>query len=310
MKTYLVSLKGILLFAFCAFYALSGYAQEASEAKGKPTVFIDYFSRSSDVSEIWAEALRNNVIEGIQNTNRVILIDVDTQSALRKEKARREAENVSTGDDNDMERVAVMQQLGANYLIKGLVNSVAVTKSTTDDGNVYYSATLTYTLKVIDPKTGTLVGTKTLKHGGGLTDMTTGDTQDEAVSKISARAIKGVRVFIDENFQMEGTILEISAEKKGEAKEVYISLGSENGVGGDTNFEVFVSRQVAGRDSRKLVGSLKVKAVEGADISLCEVKKGGKEIKDAMDAQQAIVIKLAPKKVSFLDKAANAVNNL
>ena len=40
------------------------------------------------------------------------------------------------------------------------------------------------------------------------------------------------------------------------------------------------------------------------------MKKGDKEIKQAMDAGQNIVIELIPKPKSFLDKAAGAVNSL
>lgn len=310
MKKSLLYFRGALLFAFCTFYVVSGYSQEAGEAKGKPSVYIDYFTRSADVPFVWVEGLRNHVIEGIQKMDRVILIDVDSQSALRVEKERRESEDTSTGENNDMDRVAAMSQLGANYIIEGFVSSMSAKKEKLDDGSIYYSASVAYTLKVINPKDGTLVGTKTLKHGEGITDVCTGSTPDEAVSKACAKAVKAVREFVDENFKMEGTILEISAEKKGEAKELYISLGSDNGVGDGAFFAVFVSRQVAGRSSFKEIGRLKVKAVEGGDITLCEVKKGGKEIKDAVDAKQNVVVRLVPKEVGFFGKAIKAVDSL
>ena len=133
------------------------------------------------------------------------------------------------------------------------------------DGSTYYSASIAYTLKVINPKDGTLVGSKTFKHGEGITDISTGDTQDEAISRASAKAVKAVRDFIDENFKLEGTILEISKVKKDDAKEVYISLGSAHGVSEDTYFSVCVTRQIAGRTSFKEIGRLKVIAVEGED---------------------------------------------
>lgn len=310
MKKFLLNLKGVLVFTLCAFYAMSGSSQEAAEAKGKPSVYIDYFTRSTDVPFVWVEGLRNHVIEGIQKMDRVILIDVDSQSALRVEKDRRESADTSTGEDNDMDRVAAMSQLGANYIIEGFVSSMSTKKEKLDDGTIYYSASVAYTLKVINPKDGTLVGTKTLKHGEGITDVCTGSTPDEAISKACAKAVKGVREFVDENFKMEGTILEISAEEKGEAKELYISLGSDNGVGDGAYFAVFVARQVAGRSSFKEIGRLKVKAVEGGDLTLCEVKKGGKEIKEAVDAKQNVVVRLVPKPKSFLDKAAGAVDSL
>lgn len=306
MKKYLLNVKSVLTLCVCLFCTLLVNAQEAS----KPSVYIDYFTRSSSVPFTWVEGLRNHVIEGIQKLDRVILIDVDSQDALRVEKDRRESEDVTAGEDNDMERVAVMSQLGANYIIQGFVSSMVANREKMDDGSIYYSASVAYTLKVINPKDGTLVGSKTMKHGEGITDVCTGSTPDEAISKATAKAVKAVREFMDENFKIEGTILEISAEKKDEAKELYISLGSAHGVTEGINFGVFEKRQIAGRTSFKEIGYLKVKAVEGEDISLCEVKKGGKEIKAAVEAKQTVIVRLVPKKKSFLDKAVDSVNSL
>lgn len=74
-------------------------------------------------------------------------------------------------------------------------------------------------------------------------------------------------------------------------------------------FSACIERQVAGRTSQKEIGELKVKNVEAGDLTLCEVKKGGEEIKKAIDAGQTVVIKSKEKK-SFFDKAAGAVNSL
>lgn len=273
-------------------------------------MFIDYFKRSSDVPFVWVEGLRNHVIEGIHKLDRVQLIDVDSKDVLRIEKERRESEDISAGDDNDMNRLAVMQQEGANFLIQGTVSSMTANREKMDDGSIYYSASIAYTLKLVDPKTGKLVGTKSFQHGGAIADVATGSTPDEAIADASAKAVKAVREFIDENFKVQGTILEISEVKKDKAKKVYISLGSDNGVSEGTYFAVFVLRKVAGRDSRKEIGRLAVETVEGGDLSLCDVKKGDKEIKQAMDAGQDIIIELIPKPKSFLDKAAGAVNSL
>lgn len=306
MKKYLLNVKSVLTLCVCLFCTMLVNAQEAS----KPSVYIDYFTRSSSVPFTWVEGLRNHVIEGIQKLDRVILIDVDSQDALRVEKSRRESEDVTAGEDNDMERVAVMSQLGANYIIQGFVSSMVANREKMDDGSIYYSASVAYTLKLINPKDGTLVGSKTLKHGEGITDVCTGSTPDEAISKASAKAVKAVRAFIDENFKMEGTILEINEVKKNEVKSLYISLGSAHGVTDGTYFGVYMQREIANKVSFKEIGRLKVEAVEGEEISLCDVKKGGKEIKKALDEKQTIVVRLMPKPKSFLDKAADTVNSL
>lgn len=299
-----------MVLALCALFSAPAFAQEATEPAGKPNVFIDYFKRSSDVPFVWVEGLRNHVIEGIHKLDRVQLIDVDSKDVLRIEKERRESEDISAGDDNDMNRLAVMQQEGANFLIQGTVSSMTANREKMDDGSIYYSASIAYTLKLVDPKTGKLVGTKSFQHGGAIADVATGSTPDEAIADASAKAVKAVRVFIDENFKVQGTILEISEVKKDKAKKVYISLGSDNGVSEGTYFAVFVLRKVAGRDSRKEIGRLAVEAVEGGDLSLCDVKKGDKEIKQAMDAGQDIIIELIPRPTGIFGKAAGVINSL
>lgn len=101
-----------------------------------------------------------------------------------------------------------------------------------------------------------------------------------------------MRELVNEAFKLNGTIIEINESKGDEAKQVYISLGSNHGVTPKGSFKVFVLRTVAGRASRKEIGELKVNAIEGEDLTLCDVKKGGKEIKEAMEAKQTIEVEV------------------
>lgn len=54
--------------------------------------------------------------------------------------------------------------------------------------------------------------------------------------------------------------------------------------------------------SQKEIGRLEVENVEGDDISLAKIKKGGKELKAAMDAGQTIVIKSISKPQNAMSK--------
>lgn len=281
-------MRKIVLLVFCLAYVLAGYSQNFDEPKGKPTVFIDYFKRGGDAHFAWVEGLRNTVIEGIQKMERVILIDVDAQDALRIESQRRSSANISSGDDNEMERLSVMEQLGAQFIITGQVSSMTAAYKKGSDGKGYYDGSVAYSLKVINPKNGTLIGTKTFQHSG-LTGAT-GASKEEAITNTIKSAVYSMRDFVDEYFKMEGTILEVNSEKKGKAEEVYINLGSMNGVKDAQKFTVYVVREIAGREAKKEIGRLTVKAVEGDDISLCKVQKGGEEILKAIRNEQPIKI--------------------
>ncbi len=303
-----MKIKNLFLCFACSLSALVGFAQDVEPAKGKPNVFIDYFWRPDGVSFTWAENLRACIIEGISATNRVELIDVDSKDALSIELSRRQAGNATSGDD--MDRMKTMVTEGANFLIQGRITGINTEFNKSDDGSTYYTATCAYTLKVINPNDGKLVSTKTFKHGDGITNIVIGDTKDEAVAKVCKQAVKAVREVVEDAFKLQGVILEVATAKKDKAKEVYISLGSDNGVAEGAYFAACVERTVAGRISQKEIGHMVAKNVEGGDLTLCEVKKGEKEIKAAIDAGQTVVIKSMPKPKNLWDKTSGALNSL
>lgn len=286
------SLKIALVIA-CIAGAL-GFKTTAQETTSKPNVFIDYFWRPSDVNFNFAEMLRGYVIEAINESGRVELIDVDSRDALAIEKDRREKGNLAA--DDDLSRMAVMKEEGANALIQGRINSVAITKNTNKDGSEYYTATLTYVLKSINPNDGKIIHTKTIKVGGELLNLQTYSTAEEAAMGIAKDGKRGVRNFIEKSFPIIAKVLEPGDVKKGEIKTMYISVGTEAGARKGNKFSICIERQIAGRTSHNVIGECEIKSVEGDDISLAEVKKGGKELKSALDGGQDIVLKSIPKK--------------
>lgn len=284
------------LFLMTVALILGAITAMADEPQGKLNVFIDYFSRPNSVSFPWAEAIRNNVMEGIQNTNRVNLIDVDSKNVLAIEQSRREQDNASAGDD--MERLKVMTEEGANLLIQGIVNSVAVTSTTDKNGKVLgYDATLGVTLKVIDPSNGTTVVTKTFNlpksvMGLSVSSLTShSDTEDQAVQTTAKLVGKEMKKFVEEAFPTEGQIVELDEVKNKEAKSAYINLGAANGMAKGAKFEVRIKRIIGGKTSLKLIGEAEVTDVEGDDLSKVKIKKGGKEINEAMENGQEVVVK-------------------
>ena len=84
-------------------------------------------------------------------------------------------------------------------------------------------------------------------------------------------------------------IVERGSEKKDKQKEVYIDAGSSTRTHEDMRFTVYVVGNVAGRETKKEIGRLKVNEVLGEDISLCKVQKGGKDIKAALDEGKQVV---------------------
>lgn len=287
--------KLFLMAAALVFGVFCGMAQD--EPQGKQNVFFDYFDRPNSVSFIWAEAIRNNVMEGIQKTNRVNLIDVDSKGTLAIEKSRREQDNASAGED--MDRMKVMSEEGANLLVKGIVTDVTSKESFNSKGeSLGYDASITFTLKVIDPSNGTTVYTENFKFPKNLLTGLTGNitkavakSADEAVQNVASTMGKDMKKFVEKAFPTEGRIVELDEVKGDEAKTAYINLGSENGMAKGAKFEVRVKRMIGGKASLKLLGEAEVTDVESEELSKVKIKKGGKLIKEAMDAGQEVVVK-------------------
>ncbi len=287
MKKFFLLTVSILLTAICAM---------AQEPQGKPNVFIDYFSRPNSVRFAWAEAIRNNVMEGIQKTNRVNLIDVDSKSVLNIEKERRMQENASAG--NDLERMKVMSEEGANFLIQGVVTSISTSENRDSKGAITsYSASISFTLKVIDPNNGTTVFTKTYTLPKSIigipltTFFKSASSEDEAVQIAAGEAAKQMKKFVEEAFPTVGKIIELDECRGNDAKSAYINLGADNGMAKGAKFEVRVKRMIGGNTSFRLIGEAEVTDVESENLSKCKIKRGGREIYDAFNSGQDVIVR-------------------
>lgn len=282
---------------------------QQEETQGKPNVVLDYFEHPSNISQQYADVLRNALIQAITETQRVNLIDVATNSALKAEderiKSLQESGQLSSGGDAD--RLQVMTQEGANFLIQGIVDNLSMQEKTLDSGSKYYEAAITFTLKVINPKDGKLLSSETFKVGDDLINLTNGDTPDLAIVNTCRKSAGKIKKFVDKNFPVVGKILEIGEVKKDEAKTLYVSVGSNVGVVKGDRFEVKKVRTIAGRTSASKIGEIEIEAVEGDDISLAKVKKEGKAIKEAIDADDTLIIVSVPKGGGILGSAKGAV---
>lgn len=272
----------------CMFLSLFGYAQDAVEPGGKSTVLIDYFTFPSNMKKEEADVVRNHVLESVVASGRVLTIDIESDKVQANEKLRRTQNDLSVDEDNNMERLSAIGILGAEYILSGQITSLATARKESKDKEgkvkVSYESKLMYSVKLIRVKDGTLI------DSGSFTHSATADTERESVVAVIGKA-GSIKKHIQSMFRVEGTILEISQEKKGKAEEVYINVGSRNGIAEKTRFTVYAVRQVAGRTINKEIGDLSVESVEGEDISCCKVKKGGDLILKAMREGETLIIK-------------------
>lgn len=254
----------------------------------KQVVVIDYFRYANGVSSADATALRSSVIAGINAINRVHLIDVETESSLQMEVSRRNSELAM---EDKTARAGVMKTLGANYLITGTVSKMDATYKSNDDGSSYYSGNIIYSLSVISVENGTIMGTENYTYSG-LTGNT-GSTASDAVISTMNRVKQSMDNFVNEYFKLKGKVVEMNeANKKGDqAKSLYISLGSTEGISKDQILEVFEVKMIAGKEAESNIGEVKVDEVVASDLSMCKVTKGGKEIMTAFQKGSELRVK-------------------
>ena len=186
--------------------------------------------------------------------------------------------------------------IAALYADGYIANISTVTKTeTTSDKNgkhktttTYYRALISVTVNLKDPYDGTVVNS----HTFNLTDSDLSwlGSNEKAISNALEYLTYKVASYYNKLFPLYASIIEGGETKKNKQKEVYIDLGTADGVYKGMQFDVFVTKTVAGHEAKTEIGRLKIEEVEGDDISLCKVKKGGDRIKDALDRDLPLVI--------------------
>lgn len=260
----------------------------------KERLLIDYFTVSNRDDFTNASQMRNQVITGIQSTNRLICIDVDSEKTLVIEESRRYSES-AMGDQTA--RIGEMKRLGANYVLSGNVDNITTEQHTSSyDNSIYYTAEITFTLKITKTEDGSLLGSESIRVSGGGLLSSRATTREKALSNTNSAIKTRMKRFVDVYFPLEGTIAEIKEEKKGKMISCYISLGSDHGIDNGQLLNVFRIQQIAGRASRIEIGKLKVETVVAGDLSDCKVSKGGDVILKAFASGDPIVVETAARK--------------
>ena len=185
----------------------------------------------------------------------------------------------------------------AKYLVTGQITGISATRKlkTYDrkdskgreykETKTYYGAVTTDALTFKNLQTGEIT-TSTIS--GRCSEYSLANSADEAIRSALGELSGNIYEYYNEAYPIRANIIERGTEKKDKTKELYIDVGSRF-VGEDVHFDVLVVGRIAGRETRKEIGRVRIRETLGDDISLCKVQKGGKEIKAAFDNGDAIV---------------------
>ena len=186
---------------------------------------------------------------------------------------------------------------GVKYLVTATLTDIAASRKvkTYDrkdskgreytETKTYYGAVVTAALTFKNLQSGEIT-TSTIS--GRCSEYSLAKSADEAIRTALGALAENIYEYYNEAYPIRANIIERGREKKDKTKELYIDVGSRF-IGEDVHFDVFVIGQVAGRETRKHLGRIRVREILGDDISLCKVQKGGKDIKAAFDRGDAIV---------------------
>lgn len=121
-------------------------------------------------------------------------------------------------------------------------------------------------------------------------DMAWIETPDGAMNTALKYLSNKVRIAFNDMFPLTGRIIERAGERNDKQKEVYIDLGTANGIAVGNTLTVFKVKTIAGKYAKEELAKLKVKKVEGDEVSFCKVVSHGKDLKAALDAGEKLVI--------------------
>ncbi len=171
------------------------------------------------------------------------------------------------------------------------ISTVTKTEPSTKKGapaNQYYRCLISVTVNLKDAHDDTVENSHTFTITDS--DMSWLGSTDKAVNDALERLTRKVTDYYNGLFPLYASIIEAGEVKKDKQKEVYIDLGAVNGAYQGMQFNVYLVKTVAGRESRSEIGRLKIEEVQGDDLSLCKVTRGGDKIKDALQNDSSLVV--------------------
>lgn len=308
----------LIKYLLLAIFAIANISVDAQELK-KKVLAIGDFTYSKSFSKEDANLVRNQIVEAVQKTGRVIVVDhnASNQSELNEEAERRKQESAMGAN-----AVADMVSLNSNSILTVNLDQMTVTKEIYEDYDYvkgsdgkshkkvkgrypYLKGVFSYTVKITDCETGMVQAQQTFSISDWGIDYDTFEskykTADEAHNGLMRNCISKdeFKVLILNTFKSEGKILQIDEGNAKKAKTVYVSLGSDDGVEKKQMLEIYKEFNIAGEVSKKLIGEGEIIEVLGPSRCLVKVKKGGQEIQQVMSSGGVLTVQTRDVKVKF-----------
>lgn len=275
-------MKKLLIVAVTVLFCIKGFPQ-------KKTVAITSFeTTSSNISVKYIKAIEDKVKEAFYSTNRFYIVDRTNYKKIKEEKEIQKGEGFMDG-----RTVGQTSLEGAEQIVTGSISQIDIIKKYTEESN-YYECEISFSLQVLDVATGQVLAIELIRPRqtklGSFVSASLGEA--ETPEKAFYNALKGtqkeINKFVDKHFPVITLIIEISEASSNKAKILLISTGNINGAKKNQKFQVveLVNMKVGDKEivRKKEIGEIKIIKVEGEEISVAKVIKGGGAILSKFNA--------------------------
>ena len=262
-------MKRLLTIIALAFCMMPAFAQKNNIVLGKV---------SGNVNSQWTTKLKSSILQGLTSTGRLDVVDGASLNGL---------------SSTTSEALLQLKEAGAQYYLEANLETLTTSSEYVSSASkTQYKAKLEYTYQLFDVSTGAVISNKKNSHYG-----TSYDGSDAAIADSFGLVDNDIVSMVNNVFRVTAEIKAINEThpKKG-IKSVYLGAGSANGVSKGNIFEIFKVMDVAGEKITVKIGEMKVVEVKSANLSLCNVTKGGKELQDAMDNEIPVQLTSRPPK--------------
>lgn len=256
----------------------------------KYNIVLGKTSGNSGVNSQWVAKMRSSILQGLTSTGRLDVVDGAAMNGLP---------SVTS------EAILKLKEADIQYYLEATLETIT-TSTETYDGKSSYKATMEYTYQLYDVSSGATVSNMKYSHYGFSTNG-----YDAAIADSFGLVDNDIVSMVNNVFRVSAEIKAVNEThpKKG-IKSVYLGAGSSDGVTKDNIFEIFKVMDVAGEKITEKIGEMKVVEVKSANLSLCYVINGGKELQDAMDNEIPLQITSRPRKDGIPGLIKDVFNSL
>lgn len=242
----------------------------------KYNIVLGNTSGNSGVKSQWVAKMRSSILQGLTTTGRLDVVDGAAMNGLP---------SVTS------EAILKLKEAGVQYYLEATLETIT-TSTETNNGKTSYKAKMEYSYQLYDVSSGATVSNMKDSHYGSSLNG-----YDAAIADSFGLVDNDIVSMVYNEFRVSAEIKAVNEThpKKG-IKSVYLGAGSSDGVAKDNIFEIFKVMDVAGEKITEKIGEMKVVEVKSANLSLCNVIKGGKELQDAMDNEIPVQVSSRPPK--------------